>query len=81
MQVDCLCVQLIENELKDHYCHFNQLSKEANEKFQTEDSTNAHLGNKTQELLKEVQIKLQLASEKAIEKQNILEEALLNVSC
>lgn len=72
---------MIENELEDHCHHFIQLSKELGNRFQNEDNANDWLDNETQKQLNEVEVKLQLASEKAKEKRKILEETLLSVSC
>lgn len=72
-------VQVIQDDLVVHSRHFDELMKQAGEKFRVDDEDGSVKGNKMQDQLNELQGKLQTASDLAEEKRRILEDALYAV--
>lgn len=72
-------VQVIQEDLDAHSRHFDELMRQAGEKFLVEDEDGSMKENKMQEELNELQGKLQTAADLAEEKRRVLEDALSDV--
>lgn len=70
---------MIQDDLEAHTSHFDELMKQAGEKFRVEDGDGSMKENKIQDQLNELQGKLRTASDLAEEKRRVLEDALSDV--